>query len=241
MEATFSELKSGKLFNSEGQGRNSFWTAPSGKSVFKTLRTILKLELCRVNFLGFFTLYPSLHSSLHVFRKYCFKGAPKLHFRWRIGVLRSIDLQQDCWKRQWANFLNKKPLFTQVLLIPAHSRMMSRLSAGGSCGAPRSVGLSALSRHDQAAFPWAPRTAAMPQHEEAEQDPPRECTCQFPPGWEMKLCYPGHVHTRGLECTSEMVQKYTGDRCMCWHSHQTGKTGGAAGYIWLGIHIIHRI
>lgn len=45
------------------------------------------------------------------------------------------------------------------------------------------LALPALSRHNQAAFPMGPRgLCAMPQHEEAEQDPPREYTCQLSPG-----------------------------------------------------------
>lgn len=137
------------------------------------------------------------------------------------------------------NYLNKKPLFTQVLLILAHSQMISRVSAGGSCGAPHAAGLACTFKAWSSGFFCGPqRTVCYASHEEAEQDPPRECTCH---GWEMKLCYPGRVCPRGLERTNEMPQKYTGDHCMCWHSHQTVKTGCATGYIWLGIHIIHRI
>lgn len=61
------------------------------------------------------------------------------------------------------NCLNNKPLFTQVLLISAHSQTICRVSAGGSCSPPHAVGLAALSRHEtfKRLFLWAPEDCML--------------------------------------------------------------------------------
>lgn len=90
-----------------------------------------------------FTFLPwiQVYAAPFMFLGSTFKRALKLPSRWWLGVLQSRHLQQDCWKRQWTNYLNNKPLFTQVLLISAHSQMIIWVSAGGSCGASHAVGL----------------------------------------------------------------------------------------------------